>query len=57
MLSPVGLMELSLKKGPTPRVGPIFTVNAIIYILHKFETVVVGVGPNVVLHSNEASDL
>ena len=54
VLSPVGLMELYLKKGPTPGVGTIVTSNAI-YIL-RIETVIVG-SWGIVLHSNEASDL
>ena len=54
VLPPFGLMELYLKKGPTPEVGPLFSSNAI-YIL-RIETVIVGSWA-IVLHSNEASDL
>ena len=54
VLPPFGLMELYLKKGPTPGVGPIFTSNAICIL--RIETVIVGKWA-IVLQSNEASDL
>ena len=53
MLPPFGLMELYLKKVPTPGVGPIVTSNAT-YIL-RFESVIVRSWA-IVLHSNEDSD-